>query len=130
MGGYSFMRVREKDQKETQFMTDFEKSLNDLALICQGEKDKPEFLKPFFEKLFVRFDSRLGAAILQEIIYRAIIGKELGPAPLPDPALVPVPAPAKRVPPKTIREIERAACRKSIQDGTVTKDPEIYWGNK
>lgn len=130
MGGNRNMRLREKDQKETQFMTDFEKELNGLALACQGVKDKPEFLKPFFEKLFVRFDSRLGAAILQEIIYRAIIGKELGPAPLPDPAPVPVPAPAKRVPQKTIREIERAACRKSIQDGTVTKDPEIYWGNK
>ena len=128
------MRVREKDQKETQFMTDFEISLNDLGLICQGEKDKPEFLKPFFEKLFVRFDSRLGAAILQEIIYRAIIGKELD-API---IIIPVKEVSvenhrPNVTRKTIREIEREACRKSIRDDRVTDAHDHYWsggGNK
>jgi hypothetical protein len=129
MAGDKIMRVREKGEKETSALTDFERSLNELALICQGEKDKPEFLRPFFEKLYVRFDSRLGSAILQEIIYRAIVGKELD-KPMPAAAPVPSPAPAKRTPPKTIREIEREACRQSLKDGAVVKENHTYWGTK
>lgn len=125
------MRMREKSQKETAKLTEFEQNLNDLALVCQCEKDKPEFLRPFFEKLFVRFDSRLGSAILQEIVYRAIIGKELdAPMPVPVTVTAPVPVTVKKVPPKTIREIERDACRKSIEDGIVNTQPETYWGNR
>lgn len=117
------MRMREKGQKETEL----ERNLNELAMICQGEKDKPEFLKPFFEKLFVRFDSRLGFAILQEIIFRAIIGKELD-APIITPKKeVPVESPRPNVTRKTIREIEREACRKSIRDDRVTDARDPYW---
>lgn len=119
------MRLQDKKQKETEF----ERNLNELALVCQGEKDKPEFLKPFFEKMFVRFDSRLGAAILQEIIYRAIIGKELD-API---IIIPVkesPRPnvtRPNVTRKTIRETERKACRQSIRGDCVTDARDPYW---
>ena len=89
-----------------------EKELDDLALACQGVKDKKEFLRPFFPKLFVAIDSPLGSAILNEILRRAKNHEILT-------------APVVR---KSRGSAEAQACRKSIRGDRLSKPDDGYWG--